>query len=602
MSVTATAPAREFHLPHLKEYDTSSPLRWIASHTMQYWWLPAILVATSIINNWAYGNVPLNVGRGFDVVSQPGWGWNELLLVAAIVAGSAVLQGITGLMRNLAVELLAQRIERDSREELYVNLLGKSQSFHASQRVGDVMARATNDVKSLNQMFSPGVMLIVDSSLAILVPLVMILAIDVRFGLVPVLFLVLLVLTVRNYNKRLAPVSASQRMEFGAMNSQLTDAISGIEVVKANVQERYELDKFAGRARAFRDHFVRQGDIQARYWPMMAFAVCWGLALLHGLLLWRAGLVTLGNVVSVMGLFGTFRFATFISLFSFSLVQMGIASAARILELITRVTTLDQNVDGYRETIHGLVEFRDVSFDFEDPIGVQDAGGPRSGARVLDRVTFTIDPGETIAVVGQTGAGKTTLTRLVNRIFDPTEGEVLVDAVNVRDWNLASLRSQVSTIEQDIFLYSMSIAENIAFGRADATDEEIRRAAREAQADEFIRSFENGYDTMIGERGVTLSGGQRQRLAIARAFLTDPRILILDDSTSAVDSRTEDQIQEAMRRIASNRTTILITHRLSQIRRADRILLLRRGRMLDTGTHGELMERCDAYRRIFAYV
>ncbi len=602
MSVTATAPAREFHLPHLREYDTSSPLRWIASHTMQYWWLPAILVVTSIVNNWAYGNVPLNVGRGFDVVSQPGWGWNELLLVAAIVAGSAVLQGITGLLRNLAVELLAQRVERDSREELYVNLLGKSQSFHASQRVGDVMARATNDVRSINQMFSPGVMLIVDSSLAILVPLVMILAIDIRFGLVPLLFLVLLVLTVRNYNKRLAPVSAAQRMEFGAMNSRLTDAISGIEVVKANVQERYELDKFTGRARAFRDYFVRQGDIQARYWPMMAFAVCWGLALLHGLLLWRAGFVSLGNVVSFMGLFGTFRFATFISLFSFSLVQMGIASAARILELITRVTRLDQNVDGYRETIHGLVEFRDVSFDFEEPNGAQDAGRERSGARVLDRVTFTIDPGETIAVVGQTGAGKTTLTRLVNRIFDATEGEVLVDAVNVRDWNLASLRSQVSTIEQDIFLYSMSIAENIAFGRADATDEEIRRAAREAQADEFIRSFEDGYDTMIGERGVTLSGGQRQRLAIARAFLTDPRILILDDSTSAVDSRTEDQIQEAMRRIASNRTTILITHRLSQIRRADRILLLRRGRMLDTGTHDDLMERCDAYRRIFAYV
>ncbi len=598
MSVTATAPAREFHLPHLREYDTSSPLRWVASHTVQYWWLPAILVVTSIVNNWAYGNVPLNVGRGFDVVSRPDWGWNELLLVAAVVAGSAVLQGVTGLMRNLAVELLAQRIERDSREELYVNLLGKSQSFHASQRVGDVMARATNDVKNLNMMFSPGVMLIVDSSLAILVPFVMILAINIRFGLVPVFFLVLLVLTVRDYNKRLVPVSVAQRMEFGAMNSSLTAAISGIEVVKANVQERYELDKFAGRARAFRDHFVRQGDIQARYWPMMAFAVCWGLALLHGLLLWRAGLVSLGNVVSFMGLFGTFRFATFISLFSFSLVQMGIASAARILELITRRTSLDQNVDGYDGRIHGLVEFRDVSFDFQEGA---DADAEGSG-RVLDRVTFTIDPGETIAIVGQTGAGKTTLTRLVNRIFDATDGEVLVDGVDVRDWNLASLRSQVSTIEQDIFLYSMTIAENIAFGRPDATDEDVRRAAAEAQADEFIRSFEEGYDTMIGERGVTLSGGQRQRLAIARAFLTDPRILILDDSTSAIDSRTEDQIQEAMRRISSNRTTILITHRLSQIRRADRILLLRRGQMLDMGTHNELMEHSDAYRRIFAYV
>jgi len=202
--------------------------------------------------------------------------------------------------------------------------------------------------------------------------------------------------------------------------------------------------------------------------------------------------------------------------------------------------------------------------------------------------------------VGQTGSGKTSLTRLINRIFDADGGRVLVDGVDVRDWSLESLRSQVSMIEQDVFLFSHSLAENIAFGCADATPEEIERAAREAQAHEFITGFGGGYDTEVGERGVTLSGGQRQRVAIARAFLTDPRILILDDSTSAIDSATEDHIQRAMRRISRQRTTFIITHRLSQIRWADRILVLRRGELVDQGTHEELMERSADYRRIFA--
>ena len=582
---------------------------------MRYWWLPLALVVTSIVNNWAYGNVPLTIGRGFDVVSRDGWAQRELLLVALVIAGSAVLQGLTGLARNFANEFLAQRVERDSREELYRSLLGKSQSFHAAQRVGDVMARSTNDVRALNMMWSPGLMLIIDSALAILVPLAMIVSMDVRFAVVPLVFLELLVLTVWDYNRRLEPVSRAQREAFGAMNTYLADAIGGIEVVKSNVQERYELDKFVGTARVFRDYFVKQGDIQARYWPMMAFAVCWGAALLHGLLLWRGGAVTLGQVVSFMGLFGTFRFATFISIFSFNLVQLGVASAARILAMITQRTSLDQNRGGHSARIEGRIEFRAVGFDFAGVVA--GAGATEGGATsaeegrpagradnegVLRDVSFTVDPGETIAIVGQTGAGKTTLTRLINRIFDVSSGSVLIDGVDVREWDLESLRGQISSIEQDVFLYSMTIAQNIAFGRPDASMADIVHAAEQAQADEFIRSFKDGYETEIGERGVTLSGGQKQRIAIARAFLTDPRILILDDSTSAIDSRTEDQIQQAMRRIAGGRTTILITHRLSQIRHADRIVLLRRGRLLDVGRHEDLLARSDAYRRIFAYV
>jgi ATP-binding cassette subfamily B protein len=281
------------------------------------------------------------------------------------------------------------------------------------------------------------------------------------------------------------------------------------------------------------------------------------------------------------------NFVTFISIFSFNLVQLGMASAERVLELINAETELDENKAGISQPIHGQVTFENVTFSY-------------NGQPVLRNIHFTAQPGETVAIVGETGSGKTTLTRLINRIFDADSGRVLVDGVDVRDWSLEALRSQVSSIEQDIFLFSRSVRENIAFGRADATQEEIERAAHEAQADEFIARLPNGYATELGERGAILSGGERQRIAIARAFLTNPRILILDDSTSAIDSATEDLIQRAMRRISRQRTTFLITHRLSQIRWADRILVLRRGELVDQGTHDELMARCEAYRRIFA--
>jgi ATP-binding cassette subfamily B protein len=266
------------------------------------------------------------------------------------------------------------------------------------------------------------------------------------------------------------------------------------------------------------------------------------------------------------------------------------ACARRILELITAETELDHNPAGRDGPIRGAMAFDDVSFAYADA----------EGAPVLADITFSVEPGQTVAIVGQTGAGKTSLVRLVSRIYDVTAGAVRVDGVDVRDWNLAALRQQISIIEQDLFLFSRSIAENIAFGKPGATQDEIEAAAQAAQAHDFILAFKDGYQTVVGERGVTLSGGQRQRLALARAFLTNPRILILDDSTSAIDSATEDQIQKAIFRAAEGRTTLLITHRLSQIRWADKIVVLRQGRIAAVGSHDELLARSAAYQAIFA--
>jgi len=583
----STLTKREFRLENEYPYNRSGPVRWIISHLMRYPLFPLAGVLAAVLNNGFYGFIQVFVGRGFDLIATPGWDTGALLVLALSVMGSAVGQGLTGLARNYSFELLAQRIERDARDELYVSLLGKSQTFHGRQRIGDIMARATNDVRMLNLMFSPGLMLITDSAMAIVVPIALIAQLKWMLLLVPAIFLILLAITVADYNRRLKPVSIAQREQFGTMNAGLAEAIAGIEIVKANVQERYEGAKFTHNARLFRDYFVQQGEIQARYLPMLIFSLAWAGGFLHALLLWRAGSISLGQVIAFMGLIGTFRFPTFISLFSFNQVQLGVASAERILELINTETELDENPAGIARPIRGEVVFEEVSFGYDSK-------------PVLQNISFTAQPGETIALVGQTGSGKTTFTQLINRIFDADSGRVLVDGVDVRDWSLESLRSQISTIEQDVFLFSRTLAENIAFGYADASQEAIEQAAREAQAHEFITSFSDGYDTEIGERGVTLSGGQRQRIAIARAFLTNPRILILDDSTSAIDSATEDQIQRAMRRISRQRTTFLITHRLSQIRWADRILVLRRGELVDQGTHAELLERCSDYQRIFA--
>jgi ATP-binding cassette subfamily B protein len=578
---------REFTIENEYQYHRATPIRWIVSHVWRYPLFPVAMVLTAIVNNLAYSYIQVFVGRAFDLITTPGWTTSTLLWIALGAVSMAIIQGTTGLARNYAGEFLAQRIERDTRDELYVSLLGKSQTFHSRQRIGDIMARATNDVRSLNLMFSPGLSLIVDSALAALTPLFLIALIRFELLLAPVIFLILFAVTLTDYNRRLKPVSIAMREQFGTMNAGLAEAIAGIETVKANVQERYEWDKFTQNARVFRDYFVRQGEIQARYWPMLMFSIVWAGGFLHALLLWRAGSLTLGQVVTFMGLMGLFRFVTFISIFSFNLVQLGVAGAERILSLINTETELDENKAGATKPIQGEVVFENVTFGY-------------NGVPILKNISFTAKPGQTIAIVGQTGSGKTTLTRLINRIFDTGSGQVRVDGVDVRDWSMESLRSQISTIEQDVFLFSGTLAENIAFGCADATKEAIEEAARQAQAHDFIASFNDGYHTMVGERGVTLSGGQRQRIAIARAFLTDPRILILDDSTSAIDSATEDQIQQAMRRISRQRTTFLITHRLSQIRWADHILVLRRGELVDQGTHEALMARSVDYQKIFA--
>ncbi|MCK4931980.1 MAG: ABC transporter ATP-binding protein, partial [Candidatus Aminicenantes bacterium] len=329
---------REFQVENEYRYRRGGAVRWILSHLMRYPLLPVLLIITAVATNYAYSNIQVFVGRAFDVISAASFQLDDLMVPVIVIIISALGEGLSGLLRSFSAEFLAQRIERDSREELQLSLLGKSQTFHGRQRIGDIMARATNDVRALNLMFSPGLMLIIDSVLALAVPVIMIGLLHTKLLLVPLIFTVLLTITVIDYNRRLKPVSIAQREQFGILNAGLTEAVAGIEVVKANVRERYEWNKFTNNARVFRDYFVRQGLIQARYLPMLMFSLCWGAGFFHALMLWRQGAITLGNVVAFMGLFGTLRFTTFISIFTYNLVQLGIASAERILKMIKTET------------------------------------------------------------------------------------------------------------------------------------------------------------------------------------------------------------------------------------------------------------------------
>ncbi len=586
--MTVTTGSAEFTLKRPYQTNRSGPVRWVFSHAIRKWpfW---ILVFGGAFGNAALAAVvPGLIGQAFNAIVASPPQVDVLPRLAIGVALAQVVRSILQFGRNAGSELLAQNIEREVRDELYISLLGKSMTFHNLQPVGDTMARATNDVREVNFMFSPGLSLVIGSLNFLILPLFVAPQIHPALILTPALFVVSYYFALRHYLGTLRSVTDEVRASFGHLSTRLSEVLDGIETVKGAAQEKAEVERFRANSTRYRDASVRQGDVEARFLPMLLFSTALALGLLHALLLFRQGLLDVGQVIYYFGILLMLDFPTWTSMWAYSQISLGLAGARRILELMNRETTLDQNAAGYAGPMRGEVEFRDVTFAYE------------GHEPVLENISFKVQAGQTVAIVGQTGAGKTTLVKLINRTYDVQKGQVLVDGVDVRDWNLEALRRGISIIEQDIFLFSRKIAENIAFGKPDASHEEIEAVAQAAQAHEFITSFKDGYDTVIGERGVTLSGGQRQRVALARAFLTDPRILILDDSTSAIDSATEDKIQRAIFTAARGRTTFIITHRLSQIRWADLIIVLRKGRIAAIGRHEELLETSEAYRRIFS--
>lgn len=576
----------EFTVANAHQYNLASPVRWIISHLTRYVPILVSFIVLALLANVCYALIPLLIGDAFTSVLQKRP--DQLGLIALALLLLAFLQGALELGAHYQAEVLSKRVARDAREEFYISLLGKSQTFHNRQSVGDVMARASNDMTQIGNMISPAFDAIFFAASSLLITLLFIGGIQVQLLLVPLLFIVACLFALRRYSRQLTPIAMSLRTEFGRVNATLNETIAGIEIVKATAQEGQETEKFLRRTTRYRDLYIENGRVQGRFFPILVFGIALAFALLHGLWLYSLHVISLGELVAFLGLAANLRTLTGVSYWTFSLIQRGLAGTRRVLNLILDESELDENEEGYSGEMRGEVVFEHVSFGYDDTL-------------ILHDISFRARPGQTIAIVGQVGSGKSSLTKLINRIYDVKAGRILVDDVDVREWKLDALRSHISTIEQDIFLFSRSIAENITYGLGSYVDQTmVEVAARDAQAHEFIQRFPEGYATEIGSRGVTLSGGQRQRLAIARALLTDPRILILDDATSAIDSATEDEIQKALMRVQQGRTTFLITSRLSLIRQADSVLILDQGRLADQGTHEELLRRCTIYQRLFA--
>lgn len=580
--------AAEFTIPQEYKTDKRTPVRWIGSHAIRQWPLAVLAIIAAVLNAGLASISALYIGDAFNAILAIPADLAVLKKIAILIAITQIGRSVIQLGRNFSFELIAQRVEKAIRDELYTSLLGKSMTFHNLQSVGETMSRATNDVREINFLFSPGINLVIGSVNFLIMPIIVAPTIHPALILTPVFFMIFYFIALADYLKRLQPVTDEVRASFGNLNGRLAEALDGIEVVKGACQEEAEISHFENNANRYCRASIEQAKIEAKFIPLLLFSVATALGFAHALYLSSIGQINLGQAVSYLGLLLMLDFPTFISIFAYSQISLGISSARRILELILQENNLDQNETGFAEKVIGEVEFQNVTFSYPD------------GECGLENISFKVKAGQTVAIVGQTGAGKTTLVKLINRIFDVSQGKVLVDGVDVKNWNLATLRQNISIIEQDIFLFSKTVKENISFGKPMAESEEVIKAAHFAQANDFILSFSEGYDTQLGERGVNLSGGQRQRLALARAFLTDPPILILDDSTSAIDSATEDKIQKAIFTAAKGRTTFIITHRLSQIRWADLILVLRKGKLVAAGDHETLLTNSEAYRRIFS--
>ena len=509
---------------------------------------------------------------------------NYILVLFILGIASPVMR----IVSRMLVEILAQRLERDARREFFTNLLGKSQSFHEQMKIGELMARVTDDVRMLNFLISPALSLIVESFTFLFIPVIyIVLYYPLQLIIEPIFFSISFLILLRSYSRKIGPITGRLRGNFGLMTATLSETLSGIEVVKATVQEAKERKKYFTHANNYKNAFIERGKLQAKYLPILVLALVITAGFAHSILLFNFGLMNIGQIVAFLGILGMLRFPTNISMFVFAIFRLAGSSADRLLELMNKKTEIDENKEGKEIVFKGNIAFEKVEFTYPD-----------SKKPVLKDISFEVQTGQTVAIVGTTGSGKTTLTKLISRLYDVSNGRILIDGSDIREYSLQSLRDQISYIEQDVFLFSTTIFDNISFGRVSSL-EQVINVAQQAQAHDFISELPEEYQSKVGERGVQLSGGERQRIAIARAFLSDPRILILDDSTSAIDSNTEDKIQFAIKNILKNRTTILITHRLSQIRWADLILVLKNGEIVAKGNHEELLKTSEEYRKIF---
>ncbi|EAC3587360.1 ABC transporter ATP-binding protein [Listeria monocytogenes] len=516
---------------------------------------------------------------------------NLLIPLLLIMIFSTIIRTICRYTYQIMCERIGQNSLFRIREDLYKKLQSLDFDFFNNTRVGDIMARMTGDTDAIRHFVSWVSYNILENIFLFSFAIIIMAAIDWKLTLTLVIVTPLIAILTMKMSSKAQPVFYEIRESFSRLNSMVEENISGNRVVKAFAREDFEMKKFHEHNEDFKKRNLDSADVSRTYLPVLdsLAGMLVVITLIFGGYLVIKGQMTLGDLVAFNGFLWMLNGPMRMSGWLINDVQRFIASSFKIQDMMATDAKIPIHAEKPAPSLQGHVEFKNVSFHFEDDPNTD----------VLKNISLKASPGQTIAILGETGAGKSTLVNLICRFYDPTSGEILIDGVDARKWHVRELRNHIATVMQDIFLFSDTIEGNIAFGAPDATMEDVRRMARIADADHFIETMPESYDTIVGERGVGLSGGQKQRISLARALLKNPSILILDDTTSAVDMETEVKIQGELKKITENTTTFIIAHRISSVKEADEILILNHGEIIERGTHSSLLAEKGYYFDIY---
>jgi ATP-binding cassette subfamily B protein len=565
---------------------------WFLSHLYMQKYLVFAVIAGIIILTLTRTLIPVVIG---DIIDNLILKRGEAILIVMILIGLFLylFRNLMDYITMMTGHYLGLKTEQNMRKEFFDTIQLKPLRYYDNTRTGNLQALATNDLRIVNTMVSHGSFYIYPFFQVAITMFLLFELLDVRLALISIPFIVLYIYSILNYRKRISPYASRRLRKHSNLAVVLQDSITGAAVVRTFAAEKMERKKFSKAVYEFTYNWIGETRVQSRYYPMLIIYLTIGIIFLVSCIFVYQNTLTLGNLASINLLLLTLVDPTNTIFWATNDMMSGVAACSRVYNALKSEESEhgNDNIQVWPENFKGRIEFKNVSFSY--------GNGNSSKTPILNNISFMIKPYQRVALVGPTGCGKTTLVKLLLRLYEPQKGQILIDGIDIREYPLQVLRKHIGYIEQDIYLFSRTINENIAFGRQKATKQEIIDVAKVAQVDDFVQNFPEKYNTIVGERGTRLSGGEKQRVAIARAFLTDPEIIILDDSVSAVDSETEEKIGRAMENILKNRTTLIITHRLHTIRTSDQIIVLKYGGIVAEGNHNDLLKTSADYRRIF---